>query len=249
MFGYIYLTTNLVTGFKYIGQKTSSEFLGEAYLGSGKILKRAIDKYGKDNFKVELLEAVEGGKTDLDIREIYWISRLNAVDSHEFYNLHPGGRGGATYGHSGHSVTEEQRQHQSDLHKQRFIDNPELAVKISQINRERFSNPEERAKVSECVKKLWENQEYRERQSASHKGQESPMKGKKHSEETRKRISERGKGRTSPRKGVILSEEQRRAHSEAMKGRTWWTNGIQNKLVKDCPGEDWYLGRVNVLSY
>ena len=38
MFGYIYLTTNLINEKKYIGQKTSNKFLGESYLGSGKLL-------------------------------------------------------------------------------------------------------------------------------------------------------------------------------------------------------------------
>lgn len=42
MCGYIYLTTNLVNGKKYIGRRTSKVFLGNAYLGSGNHLKSAI---------------------------------------------------------------------------------------------------------------------------------------------------------------------------------------------------------------
>lgn len=49
MFGYIYETTNLINGKKYIGQKTSRVFLKEEYLGSGKGIKLAIDKYGLNN--------------------------------------------------------------------------------------------------------------------------------------------------------------------------------------------------------
>ena len=46
MFGYIYMTINTVNGKKYIGQHKSSEFEGNKYLDSGKILKQAIEKYG-----------------------------------------------------------------------------------------------------------------------------------------------------------------------------------------------------------
>lgn len=44
MIGYIYKTTNLINGKIYIGQKRSKKFLKERYLGSGKILKKAIKK-------------------------------------------------------------------------------------------------------------------------------------------------------------------------------------------------------------
>lgn len=60
MYGYIYLTTNLVNNSRYVGRKKSDRFPfinknGEVYLGSGMTLNKAINKYGKENFKVELL--------------------------------------------------------------------------------------------------------------------------------------------------------------------------------------------------
>ena len=55
MYGYIYRTNNLINGKMYIGKKVSTKFLAEKYLGSGKLLKKAVNKYGKENFKVELL--------------------------------------------------------------------------------------------------------------------------------------------------------------------------------------------------
>ena len=48
MYGYIYLTTNLVNDMKYIGQRKYGQ--PEPYLGSGVYLKRAIKKYGQINF-------------------------------------------------------------------------------------------------------------------------------------------------------------------------------------------------------
>ena len=50
---YIYLTTNNINGMKYIGKHYGE--LDDPYLGSGKILKRAITKYGKENFTKSIL--------------------------------------------------------------------------------------------------------------------------------------------------------------------------------------------------
>lgn len=91
MYGYIYLTTNLINNKKYIGQHKSNLF-DTKYKGSGKILQQAINKDGWDNFKCELLEECDS-KSELDEREAYYIRLYNAVNSDEYYNLVPGGLG------------------------------------------------------------------------------------------------------------------------------------------------------------
>lgn len=90
MYGYIYKTTNLIDGLIYIGQKHSNKFLGNAYLGSGKLIRRAIKKYGKENFTVELLEEISC-KEDMDAREIFWIAFYNSTDHTIGYNISEGG--------------------------------------------------------------------------------------------------------------------------------------------------------------
>lgn len=50
----IYKTTNLINGKIYVGMH-STDNLNDGYLGSGWILKQAIKKYGKENFKREVL--------------------------------------------------------------------------------------------------------------------------------------------------------------------------------------------------
>lgn len=92
MYGYIYKTTNLTNNKFYIGQKKSSIFLAENYLGSGVRLKSAIEHYGKDNFKVELIDTAES-KIELDEKEIFWIDKLNARNLDIAYNLSKGGDG------------------------------------------------------------------------------------------------------------------------------------------------------------
>lgn len=86
----IFMVENLVNGKKYIGKQVNDK---PSYMGSGIILKAAIKKYGKENFRKEILEYCNT-KEELNAREIYWIDRYDAVNSDMFYNLALGGQGG-----------------------------------------------------------------------------------------------------------------------------------------------------------
>jgi len=54
MIGYIYKTTNLINGKTYIGKRYGD--FDDGYLCSGVILKQSVEKYGRDNFLVEVIE-------------------------------------------------------------------------------------------------------------------------------------------------------------------------------------------------
>ena len=133
MFGYVYLTTNIINGKQYIGRKTSRYF-DKNYLGSGTHLHNAIKKYGKENFQVILLEEVDTYE-DLVELERYFIALANADQDDHYYNISTGGfqegflpgddniakkpenRKKNSEKHKGKKMSESFKQHQSELHK------------------------------------------------------------------------------------------------------------------------------------
>lgn len=98
MFYTIYQTTNQTNGKIYIGYH-ATEDLNDQYLGSGKILKQAIDKVGQDNFKREILYVFPTKEEALQKeREIINEDFLKRDD---VYNIKLGGEGG--WDHTWHS--------------------------------------------------------------------------------------------------------------------------------------------------
>jgi len=85
----IYEIKNKINGKSYIGQHSSNE-LG-SYWGSGKLIKRAIEKHGIENFERTILEKCSN-KNELNEREIYWIKEKDSIKTG--YNLTEGGTGG-----------------------------------------------------------------------------------------------------------------------------------------------------------
>lgn len=76
----------------YIGSDSKDN---PKYLGSGKLLQRAITKYGKDKFIKETIEIVED-RNLLKEREEYWLRKLNCAESDDYYNIVSNYLGGKT---------------------------------------------------------------------------------------------------------------------------------------------------------
>ena len=98
------------------------------------------------------------------------------------------------------------------------------------------------------------SEETKRKQSEVKIGKNNPNYGKSHSEEHRRKLSEAHKGKTRSEetkikisealKGKTPSEETRKKISEAQKGRKWWNDGCGKcKMMLECPGDDWKLGR------
>lgn len=88
----IYQTTNVVNGKIYVGAH-KCENLNDGYLGSGLLLGKAIEKYGREHFNRKILHFCES-ETDMYVLEskIVNVAFINRKDT---YNLKEGGIGGA----------------------------------------------------------------------------------------------------------------------------------------------------------
>lgn len=109
-YGFIYITTNNVNGKQYIGKRVyDSEGRWESYLGSGILLTRALNRYGRENFSRQIIDTAES-EEDLREKERYWISFYNATESDSFYNIASGGDGGnVRAGYSAEQYAESER--------------------------------------------------------------------------------------------------------------------------------------------
>lgn len=91
---YIYKTVNKVNGKYYIGKHKGE--IGDSYLGSGTVLRQAVEKYGKDSFqKEELIYCLTEEEAN------YWEKRIieSNINNPNCYNIAPGGKGGYVLKH------------------------------------------------------------------------------------------------------------------------------------------------------
>lgn len=156
---YVYKTTNVVNGKFYIGVHSCDhnfEISSDGYIGSGVILKNAINKCGKKNFSCEVLECFNTRKLAFDA-EVEYIS--SAIGDSQCYNLAPGGEG--TFGYL---WTNEQKQRLSQrmLEYYKCVDNKK---KVSEAVRENWINEEYRNKVRRSLKNSWNAVEKRKKHS------------------------------------------------------------------------------------
>lgn len=161
-YGFIYITTNLINGKKYIGQKMFRKEW-KTYLGSGVSLKLSFKKYGKEKFLREII-AIVYSKDELNEIEIKFIKEYNAVKSKLYYNIAEGGKVGSTIA----GLSEEKLKERSRKMS--------LAFKGMKLSPERIK------KLSECHIGLKHIKESKLKISESNKG-------KIVSDETRRKIS------------------------------------------------------------
>ena len=189
----VYITTNIVNGKQYIGSH-KTENVDDGYLGSGTIIKNAIKKHGKENFRRELLIECDNIDKARDLEASY-IKEYNTL-SPNGYNISPTGGTTRLGKHSKKTI-------QILRDKNKGKNNPWYGKSHSDEAREKMSfanigrtptNLDElhtiktRRKISATLKKKFQNNEI-----------ENGMTGKNHSEEARKKISEAAKKQRGPR--------------------------------------------------
>ena len=90
----IYQVTNNVNGKIYIGKHETNR-LDDDYMGSGKILKRAQDKYGIENFTFRVLIYLHN-REEMCLLERMVVSK-EFCERTDTYNINVGGEGGFQY--------------------------------------------------------------------------------------------------------------------------------------------------------
>lgn len=89
MIYFIYETLNRINGKRYRGiHKTSN--LDDGYIGSGIAFKKAVEKYGKENFSREIIEFCDSYEELLEKEKIYVDSEW--IEDYSNYNLKTGGQ-------------------------------------------------------------------------------------------------------------------------------------------------------------
>lgn len=124
----IYRITNMINGKKYIGKHSTTDVY-DGYFGSGIAIKQAINKYGIDNFKKEIICYCDN-EEELKEMEKYHIKKEGTFS--KGYNLTLGGEGILGYKH-----TEDSIRKASDSRKRYYEENPEMREKISEMAKER----------------------------------------------------------------------------------------------------------------
>lgn len=241
-YGYIYKTTNLINGKIYIGQHKATKF-NDRYLGSGKRLKEAIIKYGKNNFEVLILDESAKNEEELNKLEIFYIEKYDARNPQIGYNLHCGGNvqsgennpmHGKRFKKSEEAIEKTRKSHLGVQHspesrkKMSYTRNSKLQSEdIIVWNKGKILGPrtiEARLKTSETLRNKWKND--KEFKDKMHKMYLSRI-GIKRSEEFKENQRKNALGNTN------------------VMGKKWYNNGVKNiRCFEGQQPENFYLGKL-----
>ena len=248
MYGYVYETTCLINGKKYIGMhKWDKPEIDNNYLGSGLLLKQAIKKYGKENFSCKILLCCDS-REELSKAERELISKTKAPINEQYYNIEDGGFGG----HSEFCVqpiTENQLKALENGRKKPASDKLKSTLRNYRLNV--VVTEETRKKLSEnqlgrrCVNNGSVNKYIKQDELDKYLSE-----GWKLGKYVRNRMSSVEKFKSTHR--LKTNEEilvWKNKLSVALSGRKWITDGTHNKLCSEDElqkylSNGWTFGRV-----
>lgn len=183
---YVYVIVNKINLKLYFGSHSwSGTDIDKNYYGSGKIIKQAIEKYGKDNFIVYPIQFYSNAEECRKAEEEL-LTRYDIANNPYCYNI----KNSAIGWDKGKPLSDEHRK------------------KLSQALKGKTVSEETRRKLSQANKGKTLSDEHRKKLSESKKGEKHPLYGKHHTDKTRQKISQAKKGKT-------FSEEHRKKLSQA----------------------------------
>ena len=101
---YVYKITNIKNGKIYIGKRSHPNPTEDKYMGSGKLIIKAIEKHGVASFTKEILAIFET-EDEAAALEAKLVTKEFIKESNT-YNMHEGGYGGFSHIHSDPRVIE-----------------------------------------------------------------------------------------------------------------------------------------------
>lgn len=205
---FLYKTTNLLNDEFYIGIHSTNN-LNDGYLGSGKRVKRSIDKYGKENFNFEILEFFDS--RELLVEKEKELVNDELLQDTKCINLKPGGQGGLS----------------NDEHRKKFTNSglKNLYLGAEKVKQLHLDN-KWKSFFSNQVKKGFEKCGFNH----------STFKDKKHKEETKIKIGEKNsvhqKGRNNSQFSTIWATngiENKKIKKEDSIPLNWYLGRVLKK--------------------
>lgn len=208
MYYTIYKTTNIVNGKIYIGKHQTKD-LNDGYLGSGKILRSAIEKYGRIKFQKEILYTFNN-EEEMNTKEQELVTE-EFLARPDVYNLCPGGQGGFGY-----------------INANKLNGSPEGRLKGGQNSWKKNGNPSRylianKELYAASVAKMHET-----RKRIYGRSILQPMFDKSQTNETK-----------SKRRQTFLKIKHGQGKNNSQFGTCWITNKIENKKIKKEDLEFW----------
>ena len=215
---YLYEIRNNINGKIYIGVH-KTEVIDDGYMGSGKVIKRAIEKYGIENFTKTILETFDSSESMFACEK--------EIDTDEFllredtYNLRRGGTGGFDYVNSILTAADRSALGKAGCFTNKHLWSVETQRKWKTIATATMSRLREEWKADERIQAILVDS----RQVGSINALSEKSRNKK--KETYKKIS------------------HQQGEKNSQFGKVWITNGVENKTIKRtaCIPDGWTKGR------
>lgn len=215
MFYTVYKITNKINGKIYIGKHQTKD-LNDDYMGSGKHLRHAIEKYGIENFEKEILFHFDN-EAEMNLKEAELVTEEFCLRE-DTYNLCPGGKGGWGYLNNEYWTPEriEKRVAENSVKLKGNKGCIAGGKMTGEKNKEKWKN-------NPHTKPVVFTKEFQIEMSARAQSEEAKIKRA----ETRKKIN------------------FQIGANNSQYGTMWITNGVENKKVKKDDHvipEGWYKG-------
>ena len=236
-YGFVYITTNLINGKRYVGRckmKTTRSNSWKYYLGSGHAFKEAVKKYGKENFSRTIISFAFSDE-ELNDQEIKTIEFLNAVEDKNYYNISSG-----LYCNPWKNKSLEEQK--------------DIIEKVKNKSRKKVLSPEEYNKYIQSLK-------------IKMTGENNPFYGKHHTEDAKRAMSEKAvirqekmkengtvskpwlgiKGEDNPHYGKKMSEISKAKMSESakLKFQNGFVHGKSKPIIIFYNNEKLYFTSIN----